>query len=623
MSCPFFSESEAVSINIEELRDKASRLPLTPGVYLMKDAAGRIIYVGKSKALRSRVLSYFTDIGHHTVKTAKLVSGISDFDVMLTSTEIEALALENRLIKLHTPKFNIKLKDGKSYPYIKLTVNEEYPRILVVRKRLADGAKYFGPYSGTSTAYMIVNTVRKAFGIPDCKKKFPKDIGKTRPCLNYQIGLCCGVCTGSVSGNEYRKVFSDISSFLGGSFSEVKRSLTEQMEYASENLMFEAAALCRDRIKSLSKLWEKQKVVAAPYVEQDIIALYSDETCTCLTVFYVRGGAVTDSESFVFGADRIVDEDAVSSFLYELYSVREYIPKEILLDFPLCDDSRDTLSDLLREKAGYRVNVRFPEKGNLKALCRMVADNAKEYAARYNADAEKQNDTLIRIAQLLGLEVVPERIEAYDISNYGSENITAGKITVVNGRFDKSGYRTYKIASTAGQDDYASMREAISRRFSHPEDEYPDLILLDGGKAHVSVIRQLLSGLGIPIPVFGMVKDEYHKTRALTDDECEISIAKEQPVFLMIYKIQEEIHRFTVSRMTGAKRKSLKTSSLEAVNGIGPAKAKALLSAFGGLSGVAAADRASLAAVKGITEKDAEAVITYFAESKKKRTKTT
>ncbi len=606
---------------IEKLKDKASRLPLCPGVYFMKDKNGQIIYVGKSKLLKNRVLSYFTDLDRHTVKTSRLVSQINDFDVMLTSTEIEALALENRLIKLHNPKFNIKLKDGKSYPYIKLTVNEEYPKILVVRKRLSDGAKYFGPYSGTSTAYMIVNTVRKAFGIPDCRKNFPRDIGKGRPCLNRQIGLCCGVCSGEIPKDEYRKLFSDIASFLGGSFSAVKKKLTDEMEYASENLMFEAAALCRDRIRALSKLWEKQKVVAAPYVEQDIIALYTDETCTCLTIFYIREGAVTDRESFVFGADRIIDSDAVSSFLYELYCVREYIPKEILLDFPLDDESLASLSEMLREKAGYRVNVRFPEKGNLKALCAMVRENAREYASQYNADAEKQNDTLFRLAKLLRLEVLPERIEAYDISNYGNENITAGKVSLYNGKLDKSAYRTYKITSSEGQDDYASMREALSRRLDHTEDEYPDLILLDGGRAHVSVIRQLLSELDINIPVFGMVKDEFHKTRALTDEENEISIAKEQPVFLMIYKLQEEVHRYTVSRMTGAKRKTLKTSSLEAVKGIGPQKAKALLSEFKGLSGVASATKAELLSVKGISEADADNLIEYF-ENKAKRNKT-
>ncbi len=602
---------------IEELRDKASRLPLSPGVYLMKDERGHIIYVGKSKALRNRVLSYFTDLDRHTVKTSRLVEKIFDFDIMLTSTEIEALALENRLIKLHTPKFNIKLKDGKNYPYIKLSLNEEYPRISVVRKRLADGAKYFGPYSGTSTAYMIVNTVRKAFGIPDCKKSFPKDIGKGRPCLNRQIGLCCGVCTGEISKEEYRKRFSDISAFLCGAFSDVKRSLTEQMEFASENLMFEAAALCRDRIRALSKLWEKQKVVAAPYVEQDIIALHTDDTCSCIAVFYVRGGAVTDNENHIFGADMIIDEDALSSFLYELYRLREYVPKEILLDFPLSEECRESLSVMLREKAGHKVNIRFPEKGNLKALCTMVRQNAEQYAKQYNEQTEKQNDTLIRLAQLLSLEVLPERIEAYDISNYGNENITAGKISYFNGKFDKSAYRTYKIESTAYQDDYASMREAISRRLSHTEDEYPDLILLDGGKGHVSVIKELLCETGVYIPVFGMVKDEYHKTRALTDEENEISIAKEQPVFLLIYKLQEEVHRYTVSRMTGAKRRTLKTSSLEAVKGIGRIKAKALLSRFGGLAGVSAATKAELLSVKGISEKDADALIEHFKDKKK------
>lgn len=600
------------------LRDKAGRLPLLPGVYLMKDKAGKIIYVGKSKALRNRVLSYFTDLDNHTVKTAKLVGNITDFEVMLTTTEMEALALENRLIKLHTPKFNIKLKDSKNYPYIKVTMNEEYPRILVVRKRLNDGAKYFGPYSGTSIAYTIVNTARKAFGIPDCKKQFPRDIGKTRPCLNHQIGLCCGLCTGKMSKEDYRAVFRDLLPFLGGAFDEVKRSLTEQMSYASDHLLFEVAALCRDRIQALDKLWEKQKVVAAPHVEQDVIALYSDETCSCLAVFYIRHGAITDNESFLFGADQIVDGEALITFLYELYRLREYIPREILLDFSIAEEDRQVLEELLSEKAGYKVSIRLPEKGDRKKLCAMVRRNAIEYAAQYNAKAEKENDTLIRLAQLLQLEVVPEKIEAFDISNYGNENITAGKVRLENGKFNKSAYRTYKITATAGQDDYASMKEAVKRRLLHTEDEYPDLILLDGGKAHVSVIRELLAEMGISLPVYGMVKDEYHKTRALTGDTEEISIAREQSVFLLIYKLQEEVHRYTVSRMTGAKRKSLRTSSLEAIPGIGPAKAKALLAAFGGRRGIMAATFDQLTAVKGISDTNAKAIAEHFAAANTK-----
>ena len=595
---------------ILRLKDKASRLPTVPGVYLMKDKHGKIIYVGKSKALKNRVSSYFSDLDSHTVKTSRLVQCINDFDVMLTSTEIEALALENRLIKLHTPKFNIKLKDGKSYPYIKVTLNEEYPRILVERKRVNDGARYFGPYSGLSTAYAIVNTARKTFGIPDCKRQFPKDIGKSRPCLNYQIGLCCGPCTGKISSEEYKKLFADIIPFLAGAFDEVKESLSKQMEYASDNLLFEVAALCRDRIKALNKLWDKQRVVAAPHVEQDIIAMHSDETSSAIAVFYIRHGAVSDSENFVFGADMIVDAEALTSFLFELYRIREYIPKEILLDFPIDKDELEALSSLFSEKAGYKVNIRLPEKGNLKQLCAMVRENAKEYAKQYNTKAEKESDTLIKLASLLRLEVVPEKIEAFDISNIGNENITAGKIRIENGKFIKDAYRTFKISGS--QNDYASMTEAVRRRFAHTEDEYPDLLLLDGGKAHVSVIKEVLNEIGIDIPVFGMVKDEFHKTRALTTESEEISIAREQPVFLLIYKIQEEVHRYTISRMSNAKRKSLKHSSLEAIAGIGPAKAKELLKAFGGLNGVKKATLDEILKVKGINEKDAHNIILHF-----------
>ena len=584
----------------------------------MKDRHGTIIYVGKSKALKNRVLSYFSDFDRHTVKTARLVKEIFSFEVMLTSTEIEALALENRLIKLHTPKYNIKLKDGKSYPYIKVTLNEPYPRILVTRKRLTDGARYFGPYSGTGIAYTLVETARRAFGIPDCKKTFPRDIGRSRPCLNYQIGLCPGICNGKISAEDYRAMFSDVLLFLGGSFAQVETSLREQMAYAAEHLMFEAAALYRDRIRTLSKLWEKQRVVAAPDVEQDVIALYADETGWSIAVFYIRNGAVCDSESFVFGAEKLLDEEALVTFLYELYRIREYVPKEILLDFRLSEDNLDAIQTFLKEKIGYKVTLRFPEKGNLKRLCEMVRENAKEYAAQYNASVEKQNDTLVRLASLLRLEVLPERIEAFDISNYGNENITAGKILVENGRFVKSGYRTFKIRAGVGQDDYASMCEALTRRLDHPEDPYPDLILLDGGKTHVAVVRRLLAEKKIAVPVFGMVKDEYHKTRALTGEDEEISIAKEQSVFLLIYKIQEEVHRYTVSRMTGAKRKSLKTSSLQEIPNIGPAKAKALLTAFGGLSGVASATREQLLNVRLIGEKDADAILDYFEKKGRK-----
>ncbi len=610
----FGSENDIVIYTKSELYEKAKELPLTPGVYLMKDKNGKIIYVGKSKALKNRVSQYFSGSDKHSVKTERMVSCVCNFDIMLTHTETEALSLENQLIKLHTPKFNIKLKDDRNYPYIKVSMGEAYPRLSVVRKRQSsDRAKYFGPYSGTGVAYSILRTAQKTFGIPSCKKEFPKDIGK-RPCLNYQIGQCCGLCTGKIPKEEYRAVFSEVNAFLNGSFGDVKKSLEEKMEFASESLMFEAAARYRDRIYSLDKLWEKQRVVASPDVERDIVALYSDEISSCLAVFYVRNGSVIDNERFIFGADQIIDDDTLTGFLFDLYQKREYIPKDILLDFRIDDENLSALSELLKSRAGYSVQIRTPQKGDSKALCRMVYDNAKEYALEYRKKTEKENDTLIRLAQMLCLEVVPDKIEAFDISNYGDENITAGMIRFENGNFRKSGYRTYKITSSKTQDDYASMKEAVTRRFLHTELEFPDLLLIDGGTGHVGVVKKALDEINVSLPVFGMVKDSYHKTRALTDGECEISIARDQAVFQLIYGIQEEVHRYTVSRMTNAKRKTLKTSSLTRIPGIGPAKAKALLGALGGIAGVKSADEKTLEAIPGISSKDAENIISYFKQ---------
>ncbi|MBE6686973.1 MAG: excinuclease ABC subunit UvrC [Ruminococcaceae bacterium] len=599
--------------SLSELRQRANELPMSPGVYLMKDKQDKIIYVGKSKVLKNRVSQYFKETGHNDFKTQKMVSNVDHFDYMLTHTEIEALSLENRLIKLHKPKYNILLKDDKSYPYIKVTTGEEYPRIQFVRKRASDKAKYFGPYSGATTAYSIIRTAQRSFGIPRCSKVFPRDIGKTRPCLYYQLGQCQGVCTGKVDKEHYRETVKDMISFLGGSFSAVKESLTEKMNYASENLLFEMAAQYRDAIKELDTLWQKQKVVGAPDAEYDIISLYSDELSSCLAVFYVRDGCVIDSEKFVFGADQIISDETVVAFLCDLYTKREYIAKNILIGFEINEESRDLLSDFLNENADHRVYLKFPERGDLRSLCNMVYDNARQFAGQYKADTERDNKTLIKLASLLSLEVVPEHIEAYDISNFGNDNITGGMISVRNARFCRKDYRTYKIRGTNGaQDDYASMRETIERRLSHTENSYPDLILLDGGKGHVSVIKELLAELNIDIPVFGMVKDSFHKTRALTTEDEEISIAREQAVFQIVYKIQEEVHRFTVNAMSGAKSKTLTRSSLEKIDGIGPTKAKNLLSHFKSISKIKEASIEELASVKGISESNAGSIYEYY-----------
>ena len=601
---------------IKKLLEKANTLPLRPGVYIMKNAAGSVIYVGKSRKLKNRVSQYFQN-GEKNVKTDRMVRAVKDFDYYVCDTEIEALSLENTLIKQYSPKYNIRLKDAKSYPYIKIT-DELYPRLVMTRSR-GESGRYFGPYSGTSTVFSVINTLSATLGLPTCARKFPRDMGRERPCIYYQMGKCCGVCTGKVEVEEYLEKIKYASDVLRGKNGEVKKALTERMYQYAEEERYEAAAKCRDTLAALDRLGQKQKVVAPSDTEHDIIGIYNDDVCSCISVFYIRDGAVNDKSEFVFGADRIVDEQNITAFICELYQVREYIPKSILLSFRLEDGEIELISGYLSERAGRKVTVRTPERGDNKTLCDMVRDNAAERAKNYRNEAEKDERILLRLAELLRLESYPERIEAYDISNLGHEHITAGMIVTEGTKFKKSDYRSFKINSVRDSaDDYQSMREALSRRLAHLDDEsgsfanLPDLILLDGGRGHVSTVKELLREMELDIPVFGMVKDDYHKTRALCTDTEEISIARENALFVFIYKIQEEVHRFTVSKMDSAKRKTLTKSSLTKIEGIGDAKAKILLKAFGGIGNVKTATVEEIAAVKGISRKDAEKIFEYF-----------
>lgn len=601
------------------LLEKANSLPLRPGVYIMKNVSGSVIYVGKSRKLKNRVSQYFQNSEKNT-KTANMVRQVKDFDYYVCDTEIEALSLENTLIKQYSPKYNIRLKDAKSYPYIKIT-DEEYPRLVMTRKRENDGGKYFGPYSGTSTVYSVINALSAVLGLPTCSRKFPKDIGRERPCLYYQLKKCCGVCTGSVSAEEYAEKIKLAADILRGNTVSVKNELTEKMYEAAEKENFEAAAKYRDTVSALDRLGQKQKVVAAPGTEYDVIALYNDDVCSCISVFYIRDGAVSDKSEYVFGSDRIVDESNISAFICELYKIREYIPKSILMSFDMDGEDLSAVGEYLSGLAGRKINLRTPERGEMKTLCDMVRDNAAEKAKSYKNEAEKDEKILLRLAEILSLETYPERIEAYDISNLGREHITAGMIVTDGTKFKRSDYRSFKIKTvTDGTDDYQSMREALSRRFAHLDDSegsfaaLPDLILLDGGRGHVSVARELLSEIGLDLPIFGMVKDDFHKTRALCTDTEEISIAKENALFVFIYKLQEEVHRFTVSKMSSAKSKTLTKSSLTKIKGIGDAKAKTLLKAFGGFTGVKKASVDELCAVKGISRADAESIAQYFKD---------
>jgi excinuclease ABC subunit C len=406
---------------------------------------------------------------------------------------------------------------------------------------------------------------------------------------------------------------------LRGNIRGVRRQLEESMYAYAEAEQFEAAATCRDTIAALERLQDRQNVVASPDTEQDVIALHSGELCSVISIFYIREGAITDKAEFLFGSDQIVDEAAMTTFLSQHYATRDFIPQKILLSFEPEEEDEETLTAYLSQLAGHKVQLRTPERGGSRQLCEMVRANAEQRAKLYETELEQENGTLLRLATLLQLETLPERIEAYDISNWGSEVLRAGMIVCKNGKFSRSDYRSFQIKSVEGTDDYASMREVLDRRLAHLEEdetgsfaEYPDLILLDGGRGHVSVIRELLRERNLDIPVFGMVKDDYHKTRALCTDTGEIQIAREQQVFALIFRIQEEVHRFSVRTMNTAKRKTIRHSVLEEIPGIGAKKAKELLAALGGLGGVREADPDALRAVKGIRAQDAEAIYDYF-----------
>ena len=589
----------------------------------MKNSSGSVIYVGKSKKLKNRVTSYF--VGTPTgLKTAKMVSEVRDFDYIVCDTEIEALTLENVLIKKHSPKYNIKLKDAKSYPYIKVSAGE-YPRLFVTRERKSDKGRYFGPYRSASDAYLALDSVMKIFSLPTCKRVFPRDIGKERPCIYKDMGRCIAPCVkNNVSADDYNAVVKNAERVLDGNVGATAASLREEMDAAAERLDFERAATLRDSILALEKLSEKQKVVADGRVMRDVFALYTSETEGVLAILSIRNGALVSKNEFILSSSILTGPEDAVSLIADYYDTAGSVPREVMLDFDISEDDISLLSEYLSLGTKYKVNVRIPERGDGRALCDMALENAKEAARQSRLEGQRENKSIKRLAELLGLPEVPGRIEAYDISNFGSDNITASMVVWKNGKLEKSDYRAFTIKTTDGQDDYGSMREALTRRIAHIGDESPslgerpDLILLDGGRTHVGVVREVLETANEDIPLFGMVKDEYHKTRAITDTDTEISIAKEMDVYTFVYNLQEEAHRFALKHSSGGKRKSLRKSVLEKIDGIGPAKAKLLLSQMP-LGKIRVASAEELSAIKGISSADADRIVEYYKKYNSKK----
>lgn len=601
---------------MQELRKKAMALPLLPGVYIMHDKSGEIIYIGKAKALKNRVSQYFGSQNNHAEKVRRMVDNVDDFEYIITDSEFEALILECSLIKQHTPKYNILLKDDKGYSYIRVS-SGDWGRLSYVLQKKDDGAQYIGPYKSSYYVKSAVEEANKIFMLPTCNRRFPQDFRKGRPCLNYHIKQCMAPCTGRVKLKDYRESLAQALDFLKGGSSNSIKQLTSQMEEAAENLEFERAARIRDKINAVRKMGEKQKVVANKVLDEDVIASFTDDGKICFQVFRFEGGRLFDRESFIF--DSGDSESEYEEFLLGYYTIRNDVPKNIALDRNF--DGIDAIAQWLSEKRGNKVNVTVPQRGEQAQLVSMCRSNAAEALAQKKGATVREYGVLEELKETLGLEKLPEYIESYDISNLaGTENV-AGMIVYKNGKPLKSAYKKFKIKGFEGQDDYASMAEVISRRF----DEYykaedknegfgklPDLILLDGGKGQVAAVKQVLERMNINVPLFGMVKDDKHRTRAVTGDGGEIAISSKRALFTFLSKMQDEVHRFAIGYHHARRSKNTFKSSLTNIDGVGEVRAKSLLKYFRTIDNISKADLTELENAPKMTKDSALAVYRYF-----------
>ena len=604
---------------LPELRKKAMALPLLPGVYIMHASDGGIIYIGKAKALKNRVSQYFGSQNNHPDKVRRMVDNVDDFEYIITDSEFEALILECSLIKQHTPKYNILLKDDKGYSYIRVSPGD-WGRLSCALQKADDGARYIGPYTSSFYVKSAVEEANKIFMLPTCNRRFPQDFGKARPCLNYHIKQCMAPCTGRVKLADYRESLGLALDFLKGGSSESIKQLTVQMEEAAENLEFERAARIRDKINAVKKLSGRQKVVANKVLSEDVIAGFSDGGRTCYQVFRYDEGRLFNRESFIFDSG---DSDTEpEEFLVSYYTLRRDIPKQIALDREL--DGKEELERWLSEKRGGKVALTVPQRGEQAKLVAMCRSNAAEALAQQKGATVREFGVLEELRELLGLDKLPEYIESYDISNLsGSENV-AGMVVYQNGRPLKSAYRKFKIKGFEGQDDYASMAEVLTRRFEEYEREkdsgegfgrLPDLILLDGGKGQVAAVREVMLKMNLDVPLFGMVKDDKHRTRAVTGDGGEIAISSRRAVFTFLSKLQDEVHRFAIGYHHTRRKNATFKSSLTQIEGIGEVRARALLKHFRTIENISNADLSELEAAPGMTRDSALAVYRWFHDN--------
>lgn len=602
----------------KELRKKAMALPLNPGVYIMKNKDKKIIYIGKAKALKNRVSSYFGSHSNHSLKVIRMVENVDDFDYILCDTEFEALVLECSLIKQHMPKYNILLKDDKGYNYIKIT-KEEFPKISEAKQILDDNAEYIGPFISNFSVKNAVEETLRIFKLPQCNKKFPKDYGKSRPCLNGFMEICSAPCAGRISKEDYISCINDAVAFLKGGASKSVEEMKRRMYEYSENTEFEKAAKMRDRIRAIQNLDEKQKVVSINVPEEDVFALTSSNKKSCFEVLRFKQGRLTDSEHWIIDS---VDnaEDARSELIERYYSMRSDIPGRIALDGSVTDE--ELLKEFLESLRGKKIEIIHPQKGEHLAIVNMCIKNANEHLAQNQGRLGKEMAALEELGELLALPKPPEYIESYDISHtFGADNV-AGMVVFHNARPMKKAYKKFAIKGFDGQNDVGSMNEVLRRRFKHyyEDDEdstfkiLPDLILLDGGQPQVNAVLPVIREMNISVPVFGMVKDNKHRTRAIAFDGGEIEINSHRAAFTLVSNIQEEVHRFAITYHHKKHQKSSFSSSLLKIEGIGEKKAKILMKHFKTITAVKEASVEELSKVSGISKKDAENINNFYTQ---------
>lgn len=612
------------------IKEELKNLPTAPGVYLMHSKEGTVIYVGKAKNLKNRVSQYFRAQSGHTPKVRAMVSNVSYFEYIVTDTETEALVLECNLIKKHRPKYNILLKDDKHYPFLMITMQEDWPRISVVRKTNNDGARYFGPYLGVNTINNTLEIIQKIFNPPTCGKSFPKDIGKGRPCLNYHIKNCFAPCRGAVTQKEYKAVFEEICKFLDGNHKELRDNLEERMQEASKNMEFEKAALYRDRIKSIDRIDEKQKIFNADKGEdRDIAAVAAEGDIAFVEVFFIRSGKVIGREAYkIDNADGFSPQEILEDFVKQFYGDRTGIPPELILQYDISD--KELLEAMLRERRKGRFKITVPVRGEKARLIELVKKNAEIEIDNFKVRKfrENKNRVMEELQKTLNLPEVPKRIECFDISNISGADSVGFMVVFENGKKLPSAYRNFRIKTVEGADDYASTSEVIYRRIRRAVEEeeriaageltlseakflpLPDVIFADGGKGHVRVIKETLESMDTEIPVFGLVKDDRHRTRGVVGDEGEINLQPTGVVFNFLTLVQDEVHRGAVSYFRKLHTKKSFRSDLDSIPGVGETRRNALINKFGSIGKIKKASFEELTSV--VDKRTAENILEFF-----------